>query len=89
MEQWYRVSTFGTDIVIYDVVKTTEKTLTYLERNTNGKVVERRVNKKSDYSIWFPDRNDAVTFLRDKLTRSIKYHEQQIEAEKKKLERLA
>lgn len=68
-------TTYGDSITKYEVIKETEKQITFIYRwewNKENKFRERRENKDSSYHKWHNTFEEAKNYL-------IKYNEKQIE----------
>jgi hypothetical protein len=77
-QTWYRVSTtyFFGRIEAREVVKVTEKTVTYLSprfdwKNNPLPPEERRENRQTVDSAWFPTETEAVECVRGLLTAKV------------------
>lgn len=72
-QMWYRVSTYFDmgKIVPREVVKVTDKTVTFLHphHRAGQPALERRENRDAEYHAWRPSEWEAVAFARDLLTR--------------------
>lgn len=79
----YRTLNYSNKIEEIEVIKTTDKTVTYLR---GGR--EDRENKVSSYHCWHKTKEDAINHLKKQYLSELSYAEEKLLHAKQKLEEL-
>lgn len=86
--EWYKVTTYSLEIEPVEVVKFTDKTVTTLYKGRYSEAFERRYSRSSEWGKFFPTREEAVAYVRDRLLRRIENAKHELENATTKLANL-
>jgi|SRR5687768_3624583 len=80
-QTWYRVDKYSAaKVAPVQVVRATDKTVVVLEKMLYGNVfTERRVNRRSEWHVFYPTEIEAWTQLRDRAVRKVELHKQELQ----------